>query len=67
MLQLYDETGDPRLLDRARHLGDVLLSRQDPDGLWDPRPAGDAPPAPHERLAASADCACTVFGLAALP
>jgi hypothetical protein len=64
MLQLYDETGDPRLLERARHLGDVLVSLQGEDGLWDPRPLSGTPAAPHERLAASADCACTIFGLA---
>lgn len=67
MLQLYEDTGDERLLERARHLGDVLISHQDDDGLWAPRPLGAAPAAPHERLAASADCACTLFGLAALP
>jgi hypothetical protein len=67
MLQLYDETGDQRLLDRARHLGDVLVAHQAEDGLWEPRPASGAPAAPYERLSASADCACTIFGLAGLP
>lgn len=67
MLQLYDETGDPQLLDRARHLGDVLVSQQDADGLWAPRPLTGATPAPFERLSAAADCACTIFGLAGLP
>ena len=67
MLQLYDETGDATLLERARHLGDVLVAHQSEDGLWDPRPASGSTPAPHERLSASADCACTIFGLAMLP
>lgn len=66
MLQLYDETGDARLLERARHLGDVLVGHQSDDGLWEPRPLTGTPSAPHEWLAASADCACTVFGLASL-
>lgn len=63
MLQLYDDTQDPILLDRARHLGDVLVTHQSDDGLWDPRPLSGTPAAQHERLAASADCACTIFTL----
>jgi hypothetical protein len=66
MLQLYDETGDPRLLERARHLGDVLVGTQSEDGLWDPRPLTGAASMPYERLSASADCACTIFALAGL-
>jgi hypothetical protein len=66
MLQLYEDTGEVGLLDRARRLGDVLLEHQSADGLWDPRPAG--PPAPpHVRLSAAFDCAVTMFALANLP
>jgi rhamnogalacturonyl hydrolase YesR len=67
MLQLFEETGDPQLLARARHLGDVLVETQSADGLWDPRPAVDRPVPPYERFTAAADCACTIFGLAGLP
>jgi hypothetical protein len=67
MLQLYEETGDPKLIERVRHLGDVLVGLQSEDGLWDPRPAVNRPVAPHERFSAAADCACTIFGLAGLP
>jgi hypothetical protein len=66
MLQLYDETGDPQLRERASHLGDVLVAHQSGDGLWDPRPATGVPAPPYERLSASGDCACTIFGLAGL-
>jgi hypothetical protein len=67
MLQLYEETGNPQLLDRVRHFGNVLVQLQSEDGLWDPRPKVNRPVAPHERFAAAADCACTIFGLAGLP
>jgi hypothetical protein len=64
MLQLYDDTGDATLLARARHLGDVLVTHQSDDVLWEPRPLSGTPAAQYERLAASADCACTIFSLA---
>ena len=67
MLQLYDDTGDPQLLAHARHLGDVLVAHQSESGLWEPRPLTGSPSAPYEWLAASADCACTIFTLAGLP
>ena len=67
MLQLYEDTGDPRLLERARAMGDVLAERQDPDGMWEPRPLGRAPAAPADRLSYSSDCAVTILSLAALP
>jgi hypothetical protein len=69
MLNLYEETGDARLLERARRLGDVLVSLQSEDGLWDPRPAGSASQvvSPAERLSYSSDCAMTVLALANLP
>lgn len=67
MLALYEDTGNPQLLAHARHLGDVLLTHQSDDGLWDSRPVPATPAAPHERLAASADCASTISSLAGLP
>ena len=67
MLQLYEDTGDERLLQRARQLGDVLVRQQSDDGLWNPRPVvpGDVP-APL-RLSYSSDCAMTVLALANWP
>ena len=67
MLQLYDDTRDPVLLERARHLGDVLVTHQSENGLWEPRPLSGKPSAPYEWLASSADCATTIFALATLP
>jgi hypothetical protein len=67
MLQLFEDTGDTGLLDRARRIGDVLVSRQDPDGLWEPRPLGPVPAGAADRLLYSSDCAVTVLALAAPP
>ena len=66
MLQLHDETGDTVLVERARHLGDVLVTHQSENGLWEPRPLSGKPSAPYEWLAASADCATTIFALSTL-
>ncbi len=66
MLNLHAETGDPRLVERARALGDVLLGYQEGDGLWSPRP-GDHRNAPSPmRLSYSSDCAMTICALADL-
>ena len=63
MLNLYADTGDPRLVERARALGEVLLERQETDGLWSPRP-GDHRDAPTPvRLSYSSDCAMTICAL----
>ncbi|MAG34707.1 MAG: hypothetical protein CL878_00435 [Dehalococcoidia bacterium] len=67
MIQLYDDTGDSRLLERAQRLGDVLVREQSDDGLWDPRPLGQGTAPPWERLSYSSDCAMTVCALAGLP
>ncbi len=64
MLQLYEDTGDESLVAHASRLGDVLISYQCDDGLWDPRPATQVAIAPAERLTYSSDCAMTVFALA---
>ena len=53
MLQLYEETGDPQLLERVRNLGDVLVRLQSEDGLWDPRPTVNRPVTAHERFTAA--------------
>ncbi len=66
MLNLYEETGDPDLLQRALELGEVLAARQSDDGLWNPQP-GDVSGGPAwSRLSYSADCAMTVCALANL-
>jgi hypothetical protein len=66
MLNLHDDTGDPRLVERARALGEVLLGHQEADGLWSPRP-GDHRDAPSPiRLSYSSDCAMTICALADL-
>lgn len=66
MLNLHAETGDSDLLERAREMGEVLVAKQSPDGLWNPQP-GDVEDAPaFARLAYSADCAMTVCALANL-
>lgn len=67
MLQLYEDTGDPRLLELASRLGDVLVSLQSDDGLWDPRPGPELNTPPSTRLSYSSDCAMTVLSLANLP
>ena len=66
MLNLYEETGDPDLLQRAAELGEVLAARQDEDGLWNPQPGDVAGGPAWSRLAYSADCAMTVCALANL-
>ena len=66
MLNLYEETGDEDLLDRARHLGEVLVSHQADDGLWYPRPGDNSDAPPWFRLSYSSDCTMTVAALAAL-
>ncbi len=66
MLNLYAETGDTDLLERTRELGEVLVAKQSPDGLWNPQP-GNVEDAPAwARLAYSSDCAMTIFALANL-
>jgi hypothetical protein len=67
MLNLYQETGDPDLLQRAQALGEVLLARQGDDGLWTPEPGNQVNAPRHARLSYSADCAMTVCALAGLP
>jgi hypothetical protein len=62
MLELYKDTGDQRLLQRAGELAGVLASWQSEDGLWDPRPVRGTP-APSERINYSADCAMTVLAV----
>ena len=64
LLNLYEDSGDEDLLQRARQLGDVLVQQQCADGLWHPRPGPveDAPA--HARLSYSSDCAMTVLALA---
>ena len=66
LLNLYEDSGDEDLLQRARQLGDVLVQQQCADGLWHPRPGPveDAPA--HARLSYSSDCAMTVLALAQL-
>jgi hypothetical protein len=64
MLNLYEETGNPTLLEHAKHLGDVLLSHQSDDGFWYSRPGHNADEPAWMRLAYSADCAMTVCSLA---
>ena len=67
MLNLYEETGDRELLERARELGDVLVSQQSDDGLWNPQPGNQADAPAWLRLSYSSDCAMTVCALANLP
>ena len=64
LLNLYEETGEAALLQRARHLGDVLVAHQSDDGLWDPRPGNGADPPAYLRLSYSSDCAMTILALA---
>jgi hypothetical protein len=66
MLNLYEETGDPDLLQRASELGEVLVARQSDDGLWNPQPGDVADGPAWSRLAYSSDCAMTVCTLANL-
>ena len=64
LLNLYEETGDDALLRHARRLGDVLVSHQTDDRLWNPRP-GNNPNAPaFARLSYSSDCTMTIAALA---
>ena len=65
MVNLYEETGDEELLERVRHMGDMHVSLQSDDGLWDP----DGSPGQPEwiRLSYSTDCAMTLCALAGLP
>ena len=66
ILNLYAETGDTDLLERARELGEVLVAKQSHDGLWNPQP-GNVEDAPAwARLSYSSDCAMTIFALANL-
>ena len=66
MLNLYAETGDTDLLERAHELGEVLVAKQSHDGLWNPQP-GNVEDAPAwARLSYSSDCAMTIFALANL-
>jgi hypothetical protein len=64
MLNLYEETGDGDLLTHAQHLGEVLVSHQCNDGLWNPRPGNNAAAPTWSRLSYSSDCAMTVCALA---
>ena len=64
MLNLYEDCGQQDLLDKARHLGAVLVRHQCADGLWHPRPGPDGNAPPYERLSYSSDCAMTVLALA---
>ena len=66
MLNLYEDSGQRDLLDRARQLGAVLVQHQCADGLWHPRPGPDENAPPYERLSYSSDCAMTVLALAQL-
>ena len=66
MLNLYAETGEPDLLDKARELGDVLVAKQSADGLWNPQPGNVADAPAWSRLMYSSDCAMTVCALANL-
>ena len=66
MLNLYEETGDPDLLERALELGEVLAARQSDDGLWNPQPGDVAGGPAWPRLSYSSDCAMTVCSLANL-
>jgi len=65
MINLYEDTGGEELLERARRMGDVHVSLQSDDGLWDP----DGNPGQPEwgRLSYSTDCAMTLCALASLP
>ena len=65
MLNVYEDTRDAALLERVRRMGDVHVSRQADDGLWDPDGVAGLPE--HERLGYSADCSATVCALANLP
>ena len=65
MLSVYEDTGDEVLLERARRMGDVHVSRQREDGLWDPDGVAGLPE--YSRLSYSCDCAVTVCALANLP
>ncbi len=67
MLNLFEDTGDADLLMRAREIGDVLVARQEEDGLWTPRPVGSSDDPLYARLSYSADCAMTVCVCARLP
>ena len=64
LLNLYEETGEEELLQRARLLGDVLIAHQREDGLWDPRPGNGADAPAYLRLSYSSDCAMTILVLA---
>lgn len=66
MLNLYEETSDEDLLQRAQRLGQTLVSHQSADGLWNPRPGNEANAPPWARLAYASDCAMTVCALAGL-
>ena len=65
MVNLYEETRDEELLTRARQMGDVHVSLQSDDGLWDPD--GNAGQPEWSRLGYSTDCAMTLCALAGLP
>lgn len=67
MLNLYEDTGDTDLLMRSREIADVLVARQEEDGLWTPRPGGSSDDPLHARLSYSSDCAMTVCACARLP
>ncbi len=67
MLNLYADSGEDDLLQKARHLGDVLVEHQGQDGLWDPRPETGEDAPPFLRLSYSSDCAMTVLALAQWP
>ncbi len=64
LLNLYEETGEEDLLQKARHLGNVLVRHQCADGLWHPRPGDHADAPAPLRLSYSSDCAMTVLALA---
>jgi len=67
MVELYQDTGDRRLLERAVRMGEVLVSWQSADGMWDPRPVWPGSDTVRERINYSEDCGMTVLSLAALP
>ena len=67
MVELYQDTGEPLLLERATQMGEVLVGWQSDDGLWDPRPVRPGSDTVRERINYSEDCGMTVLSLAALP
>jgi len=67
MVELYQDTGDRRLLERAVRMGEVLVGWQSADGMWDPRPVGPGSDTVRGRINYSEDCGMTVLSLAALP